>query len=377
MEIRHHRDLSNEELIVWDSVAEFTEKNSRIPGIALSGTNAYYFTADRFFFLEDPMHVFKEDPNVSLELLVSTKVEKPRGKGEEPDIKNGPMLYLLSGHPKTQNYIDSALKNISQTFSLLTHNHWGTITVTNFPRFEPESVDNDRWEIQSFFSHRGISSGVYPITSINDSVIDLFFQLDRLAEFIEVGSLNRISSTREHSASNIENCLAYDGQTSKVFFQFGITREDDLDDEELVDGLRSMFSFIFDNVLLFAKRGIDFSEYLPKLLKVPLADLESLLNPLGGIDLFFERWNDEPDYVWQKGGDRRPWVDPDFIQVFISIPRFDPSFGKPTEYSQETVVLAESRTNFKQTNFDGISPSSYLERLMRQGVELSHVEKAY
>jgi hypothetical protein len=375
MQFPPNESLSELELKVWEAVLSATETNRDGVGIVIENSETYFFTGSRYFFTLDPLHVFGEQSNISWELVASSQTESGQTNGEVGSdswgltIAYGPRLYRLAGGAAPRIYKEIVLKEIGLRVSLVTIESDGLASVKVFPSISEFKLENAKTKIFDFFKGREISSGNFEICRISDIFLDLFLQLDRLPEFLSKEGLQRLTRPGEYGATVDSNRLGYNAETSKVFFQFDLTQGPDLSDAELVSGLNYLFSFLFNKMELYVKGPVPFEQFTSDLTGVPMGKLEELLEGEGGLDPFLE----DLEY----GIEPLAWVTPDIVQVNLIRPLNDPSFGRPTEDSQQLIQLVETRENYAKTSFSSIAVDAYLLRLARQANDYAMVEKLY
>ena len=390
MEVGKNRFVSAEQELVWETLQSLKDQLGDTPGVVLQGNNSFFFTFFEAFYPDEPSHVLDSDSKISWELIAASEVVLQAlsksesywaGNHRTWDDKNEPpeaglRLYRLHGQSEPYEYLETALKVITRDFALLRMSDSELVELTRFPSLTQVKFENNQKKIREFFGQRLLSSGVFDINRINDSVIDLILQKDDLKKIIWLMKyLPRLTDPKEEYESNKSNCLGFDALNSEFFFQFDLTQDSQLENGDLIEGFQAVFGFVFKGISEFVSSGTSFEEFLPALLKVGQPELEELLEPIGGIDLFFDHWDEPGVDDWRQGGDADLWVSPSVIQVFLRRTKTDPSFGIPTEHSEQHLVLTETRSNFERTKFEGIDPEAYIARLLRQTSEYSHIPR--
>jgi hypothetical protein len=104
--------------------------------------------------------------------------------------------------------------------------------------------------------------------------------------------LPRLTDPKDEYESNRSNCLGFDAQNSALFFQFDVMQDSQLGNGDFVIGLQAVFNFVFSGITEFIRSGTSLDEYLPTVLEVGQPEWEELLEPIGGIGLFFDDWDD-------------------------------------------------------------------------------------
>ena len=378
--------------MVWNALQSLKDELGEVSGFVSRGNNSFFFTFYSVFYPDEPSHVLASDFRFSWELISASEVvfqalsrsESYRAGDhstwsdpKEPS-EAGLRLYRLHGQSNPYEFLEIALRKINQDFALLKINDSEFFELIRFPELSQVKFENSQSMIREFFSHRRLSSGVFDINRINDSVIDLLLQKHDLKKIIWLMKfLPRLTDPKEEYESNKSNCLGFDALNSAFFFQFDLTQDPQLENGDLIKGLQAVFGFVFNGISEFVSSGTSFEEYLPALLKVGQPELEELLENIGGIDLFFDHWDEPGVDDWRQGGDADLWVSPSVIQVFLRRTKTDPSFGIPTEHSEQHLVLTETRSNFERTKFEGIDPEAYIARLLRQTSEYAHIPRLH
>ena len=366
---------SKKEQMVWEIVLSLTDSNHDGVGLIFGTTEVYFFTGSEYFYFLDPLHVFGTQSQISWEQIGSPQTEEGVSSEEEgvddwgSNMTYGPQLYRLEGGDTAATYKESVLKEINLRVSIVETEVNESVSVKDFPNISKFQLDNSKDKVVAFFKSRGILSGNYEICRISDVVLDLLLQLDRLPEFLTREGVRRLTRPGEYGATVDSNRLGYNADSSKVFFQFDLTQGPELSDSELVTGLNYLFSFLFNKMELYVKGPVPFEQFISELTGVPMTELEELLEGEGGLDPFLE----DLEY----GIEPLAWVTPDIVQVNITRPVNDPSFGRPTKDSQQLIQLVETRENYIKTNFSSIAVDAYLQRLIRQANDYAMVKKLY
>lgn len=374
--------------MVWEALQSLKGELGQVSGFVSQGNNSFFFTLFEAFYPDEPRDVLDSDSQISWELIAASEVVLQalsksesywagnHGVWDDPNEppEAGLRLYRLHGQSHPYEYLERALRVITRDFALLSMSNSESVELTRFPALTEVKFENDQKKIREFFSHRQLSSGVFDINRINDAVIDLLLQKYDLKKIIWLMKyLPRLTDPEEEYESNSSNCLGFDALNSAFFFQFDVTQDSLLGNDDLVKGLQAVFDFVFSRISEFVSSGTSFDEFLPSLLEVGQPELEGLLEPIGGIDLFFDDWDEPGVDDWRQGGDAGLWVSPSFVQVFLRRTKTDPSFGVPTEHSEQHLILTETRSNFERTKFEGIDPEAYIARLLRQTSEYAHI----
>ena len=376
--------------MVWNALQSLKDELVEVSGVVSQGNNSFFFTFFEAFYPDEPRVVLDSDSRISWELIAASDVVHQalsksnsywagnHGTWDDPNEppEAGLRLYRLHGQSNPFEYLEIALKAINRDFALLSISDSGSVELTRFPALTQVNFQNDQKRIREFFSHRRLSSGVFDINRINDSVIDLLLQKYDLRKIIWlIKYLPRLTDPKEEYESNRSNCLGFDAHNSAFFFQFDVTQESQLGNGDFVIGLQAVFNFVFNGISEFIRSGTSFDEYLPALLEVGQPELEELLEPIGGIDLFFDDWDEPGVDDWRQGGDAGLWVSPSFVQVFVTRTKIDPSFGIPTEHSEQHLILTETLSNFQRTQFEDIDSEAYIARLLQQTSEYTHIPR--
>lgn len=386
--------ISSEEEGAWKAIQSLKDELNGLSGLVVQGNNSYYFSCYEVFYHQEPSEFFQSEPQVTWELIAASEVVlefKTRSErywandqltwdGPSEPIEPGPRLYRLSGCSKPEEYIDIASKKIYRDFVRVDLGPSGSIEVTHFPAFSECKFENDISALREFFNRRGLRTGIFDINRINDAILDLFMQKEYVKTRVWLMKyLPRLTNPEEEYESNTSNCLAFDAHNSSYFFQFEITQDPHFENRDLVEALHSVFDFVFRGIGEFVRSGASFEEWLPSYLEVAPSALETLLEPIGEIDLFFDHWGDRSLHEGgpRQDGDAGLWFTPRYIQVFVRRQKNDPSFGVPTEHSEQQLILTETIENYQRTRFEGIDPESYLARLARQTADNTHKEKMF
>lgn len=366
---------SKEEQKVWEIVLALTKSDHDGVGLVFRNSEVFFFTGSEYLFFMDPLQVFGQQSKISWELIGSPTEEAGRPyTDKEMDswdltMTYGPQLYRLTGGATEASYKEAVLKEIHLRVSIVEIEAGGSVLIKDFPNISSFKLDNSKARVVAFFESREIASGNYDLCRISDVIVDLVLQLDKMPEFLSREEVSRLTKPGEFGATADSNRLGYNAESSKVFFQFDLTQGPDMSDDEVVNGLSYLFSFLFNKMSVFVDGPVPFDQFLSELIGCPIDELTELLGNDAGIDPFLENL--------EYGIEPVAWVTPDLVQVNIIRPLPDPSFGRPTEDSRQLIQLVETRENYAKTSFSTISVDAYLDRLARQGVEYKTVQKLY
>ncbi len=263
-----------------------------------------------------------------------------------------PSMYKISG-VEFEELKKRLLKDISTSLTTLSLDE--TANVISGPHsFEAWSIKSRR----EFFEVRGIRSGDYYCTTVNDEAINVLSAIDVRAD--ESDWIGTGDSSRDDYP--LANELVYRVELDAFVFEIFLKAKSSSDENEFL-AVRNLLNFFFGSAHLFDECQQRMVEFLSKTL-----DFDSVL-----LSEWFEVGEDaymfQGDMSRSLPGKQANWVRPDYITIQIQTSEFDPSFG--TLVNGPVVTYTESFKNWEKTDFNRAAIEPYLTRLRRQALQLS------
>jgi hypothetical protein len=263
-----------------------------------------------------------------------------------------PSLYEISG-VEFQDLKRRLLTKIDTSLTILSLDE--DANVISGPR------EYGAWSIKSrreFFEVRGIRSGDYYCTNVNDEAINVLSAIDVRAD--ESAWIGTGDSSRDDNP--LANELVYRVELDAFVFEIFLKAKSSNDENEFL-AVRNLLNFFFGSAHLFDECQQRMVEFLSKTL-----DFDSVL-----LSEWFEVGEDaymfQGDMSRSLPGKQANWVRPDYITIQIQTSEFDPSFG--TLVNGPVVTYTESFKNWEKTDFNRAAIEPYLTRLRRQAAQLS------